>query len=77
LAQGDFIHVLAIGLWAREYKRGAIQAGFPRDKINYYRTVGVAEASFIKFLTPGTNVVLKASPYTNLKILRLKYFHHS
>ncbi len=77
LAQGDFIHILAIGLWAEEYMRGAIQAGFSREKINYFRTVSAAEESFMKLLTPGTTVVLKASTYTKLKKLRINCFRHS
>ncbi|MDD3365611.1 MAG: UDP-N-acetylmuramoyl-tripeptide--D-alanyl-D-alanine ligase [Syntrophomonas sp.] len=69
LAQGSFQHVMAIGLWASEYVRGAIQAGFPQNKISYYETVPAAEASFTFLLTPGTTVVLKSSTYTKLKNL--------
>ncbi len=69
LAQGEFQHVMAIGLWASEYVRGAIQAGFPQDKISYYETIRAAETSFHFLLTPGTTVVLKASTYTKLKNL--------
>jgi UDP-N-acetylmuramoyl-tripeptide--D-alanyl-D-alanine ligase len=74
IAKGDFSHVLAVGLWAREYYRGAINAGFPLEKISYHRTVQSAKASFRKLLTPGTTVVLKASPYTKLVKLRTKAF---
>ncbi|PKM78032.1 MAG: UDP-N-acetylmuramoyl-tripeptide--D-alanyl-D-alanine ligase [Firmicutes bacterium HGW-Firmicutes-15] len=69
LAQGAFQHVMAIGLWASEYVRGAIQAGFPQNKISYYETVRAAETSFKYLITPGTTVVLKASTYTKLKHL--------
>ncbi len=69
LAQGSFHHVLAIGKWAAEYVRGAIQAGFPQTKISYYETVPAAEAAFNSLLTPGTTVVLKSSTYTKLKNL--------
>jgi UDP-N-acetylmuramoyl-tripeptide--D-alanyl-D-alanine ligase len=72
IAQGNFTHVLAVGLWAREYVRGAIQNGFPKDKITYYRTVRDAENDFMQLLTPGTTVVLKASLYTQLTNLRIK-----
>jgi UDP-N-acetylmuramoyl-tripeptide--D-alanyl-D-alanine ligase len=72
IAQGNFTHVLAVGLWAREYVRGAIQNGFPEDKITYHRTVQGAENDFKKLLTPGTTVVLKASPYIQLYKLRIK-----
>ena len=72
IADGDFTHVLAIGFWAREYLRGAVQAGFPREKITYYRTVQAAEKHFKRLLTPETVAVLKASPYTRLRSLRIK-----
>ncbi len=72
LIEGDFQHVLAIGFWAKEYVRGAVQAGFPQDKISYYPTVEEAEAEFLNLITPGTTVVLKASPYTKLKYLRIR-----
>lgn len=74
LAQGKFQHVLAIGVWAIEYVRGAIQAGFPQDKISYYHNVPAAQAEFNDLLTPGTTVVLKASPYTKLKDLRINSY---
>jgi len=72
LAQGDFKHVLAIGRWAVEYVRGAVQAGYPADKISYFKTVQAAENTFFNLLTPGTTVVLKASPYTPLKNLLIE-----
>lgn len=72
LAQGNFTHVLAVGLWAKEYLNGAIEAGFPREKITYYRTVQAAEKHFKSLLTPETIAVLKASPYTRLRQLRIK-----
>lgn len=72
LAQGNFAHVLAVGLWAREYLNGAIEAGFPREKITYYRTVQAAEKHFKNLLAPDTIAVLKASPYTRLRQLRIK-----
>lgn len=72
LAQANFSHVLAIGLWAREYVRGALQAGFPREKISYCRTIHMAQSSFNKLLKPGTTTVLKASPYVELWRMRLK-----
>lgn len=72
LAQANFSHILAIGLWAREYVRGAVEAGFPREKISYCRTVPVAQSSFKALLEPGTTTILKASPYVELWRLRLK-----
>ena len=75
LAQGNFIHVLAVGFWAIEYVTGAIHYGFPRKKITHYRTVDEAESAFARLLTPGTTVVLKASPYTKLNRLYAKYSH--
>lgn len=69
LARGNFHHILAVGHWAGEYLRGAVKAGFPREKINHCPTVQSARKSFEKLLTPGTIVVLKASPYTELKRL--------
>ena len=72
LAQGEFEHILAIGRWAWEYVRGAVQAGFPPDKISYFKTVQAAENSFVNLLNPGTTVVLKASPYTPLKDLLIE-----
>jgi UDP-N-acetylmuramoyl-tripeptide--D-alanyl-D-alanine ligase len=77
LAQGEFQHVMAIGLWAREYVRGAVQSGFPHHKISYYETVGAAEASFKFLLMPGTTVVLKASTYTKLKNLPINASYNS
>ena len=71
LAQGNFQHVLAIGQWASEYVRGAIQAGFPQEKLSYYSKVPAAQNEFNHLLTPGTTVVLKASPYTDLTYLRI------
>jgi len=73
LAQGNFIHVLAVGFWAMEYVSGAIHYGFPRNKITYCRTVNEAAAVFARLLTPGTIVVLKASPYTKLSRLYENY----
>jgi len=75
LAQGNFQHVLAIGVWADEYVRGAIQAGFPQDRISYYHNVPAAQKEFMNLLTPGTTVVLKASPYTQLNYLRINSFN--
>ncbi|HWP97605.1 MAG TPA: UDP-N-acetylmuramoyl-tripeptide--D-alanyl-D-alanine ligase [Syntrophomonadaceae bacterium] len=72
LAKGDFQHVLAVGYWAKEYLRGAIKAGFPREKISYFPSVQAARSLFNKLLTPGTIAVLKASPYTEVKQLRMK-----
>jgi len=69
IAQGEFHHVLAIGRWAWEYVQGAVNAGFPYEKISYFKNVQAAENSFSNLLTPGTTVVLKASPYTPLKNL--------
>jgi UDP-N-acetylmuramoyl-tripeptide--D-alanyl-D-alanine ligase len=73
LAQGAFLHVMAIGLWASEYVRGAIQAGFPHNKISYYETVRAAETSFSFLLKPGSTVVLKSSTYTKIKNLTHKF----
>ncbi|HWP97338.1 MAG TPA: hypothetical protein VN426_10875 [Syntrophomonadaceae bacterium] len=72
LAQGDFTHVLAIGRWAREYLRGAVRAGFPTDRISYYRDVQAAQSDLERLLTPGSIIALKASPYTDLRPLRDK-----
>ena len=74
IAKGEFSHVLAVGLWAKQYYRGAINAGFPREKLSYCRTVKSARTRFRKLLKPGTVVVLKASPYTKLERLRTKAF---
>jgi UDP-N-acetylmuramyl pentapeptide synthase len=71
LAKGEFQHVMAIGKWAAEYVRGALQSGFPRDKLSYYQNVRSAQGEFNKLLMPGTTVVLKASPYTDLTYLRV------
>lgn len=71
LARGNFEHVLAIGRWAGEYVRGAVEAGFPADKISYYRNVTAAQSRFDGLLTPEAIVVLKASPYTSLNSLML------
>jgi hypothetical protein len=60
---------MAIGLWASEYVRGAIQAGFPQTKLSYYKTVSEAQADFNLLLKPETTVVLKSSTYTKLKNL--------
>jgi UDP-N-acetylmuramoyl-tripeptide--D-alanyl-D-alanine ligase len=74
IAKGEFSHVLAVGLWAEQYYRGAINAGYPRKRISYRRTVHSARARLRKLLKPGTVVVLKASPYTPLGTLRTKAF---
>lgn len=74
LAHGSFTHVMAIGIWARQYYQGAIKAGFPRDKISYYRTVNEARRRFKRLAVPGTLVVLKASTYTKLRRLRTRQF---
>jgi UDP-N-acetylmuramoyl-tripeptide--D-alanyl-D-alanine ligase len=71
LAKGEFQHVMAIGKWAGQYVRGALQSGFPKDKISYYQYVRSAQDEFNKLLTPGITVVLKASPYTDLNYLRV------
>jgi UDP-N-acetylmuramoyl-tripeptide--D-alanyl-D-alanine ligase len=69
LAHGAFQHVMAIGFWANEYVRGAIQGGFPQTKLSYYKTVNEAQADFNLLLKPETTVVLKSSTYTKLKNL--------
>ncbi len=71
LARGNFVHVLAVGFWAKEYLKGAVEAGFPPERITYYRTVRAAEKHFQRLLMPGTIAVLKASIYTKLRILRI------
>jgi len=75
LAQGTFQHVLAIGVWAGEYVRGALEAGFPREKLSYYHDVHAAQDEFDNLLKPGNTVVLKASPYTKLTDLRTNSAH--
>lgn len=71
IARGNFAHVLTVGFWAKEYARGAVQAGFPPDRICHYKTVQAAVRIFEEMLTPETIAVLKASPYVPLKKLRL------
>lgn len=61
--------ILAIGKWGREYVRGAVAAGYPRDRIEYYPTVAAARPHFQKLLKPGTIVVLKAAVYTRVRQL--------
>jgi UDP-N-acetylmuramyl pentapeptide synthase len=73
IAKGDFSHVLTVGLWAQQYYRGAVNAGFPREKLSYFSTVQSARPLFNKLLKPGTVVVLKAT-YTKLGKLRTKAF---
>ncbi|MDD4802967.1 MAG: Mur ligase family protein [Syntrophomonas sp.] len=69
IARGTFAYVIAIGLWADEYMKGAIQSGFPQDKISYYETVDMAADKFKTLLTPGSTLFLKSSTYTKLKTL--------
>lgn len=71
LARGNFIHIMAVGQWAREYVEGAVEAGFSRNRTSYFVTTAEAEESFKKLLKPGTTMVLKASPYTKLNTLRI------
>ncbi|MEA4926221.1 MAG: UDP-N-acetylmuramoyl-tripeptide--D-alanyl-D-alanine ligase [Syntrophomonadaceae bacterium] len=71
LARGNFEHVLAIGIWAGEYVKGAIASGFPAERISYYPNVTAAQSKFNELLAPGSIIVLKASPYTLVNSLRL------
>jgi UDP-N-acetylmuramoyl-tripeptide--D-alanyl-D-alanine ligase len=69
LADINFKYVLAIGKWAREYVRGAVSSGMPKDKIEYFPTVQAARSRYRSLLAPGTVVVLKASVYTPVRNL--------
>jgi len=69
IAGTEFKQVLAIGKWGRGYVRGAVTAGFPKDRIKYYPTVKAAKPYFRELLTPGVIIVLKASVYTKLRRL--------
>ncbi|MGE5404945.1 MAG: UDP-N-acetylmuramoyl-tripeptide--D-alanyl-D-alanine ligase [Candidatus Saccharibacteria bacterium] len=61
LADCRLSHVLVVGKWASEYRRGAVAAGFPKEKIEYFPTVAAAQNRFVQLAAPDTVVVLKSS----------------
>ncbi|MGE5397090.1 MAG: Mur ligase family protein [Chitinophagales bacterium] len=67
IAETEIKEVLAIGKWGKEYVRGAVAAGYPRERIAYYPTVAAARPHFKKLLAPGMIIVLKASVYTPVR----------
>lgn len=69
IAEINFDKLIAIGKWAEEYVKGAVEKGVPPSKTAYFETVEQAEKYFKSSVIPESVIIFKASVYVQVRNL--------
>lgn len=65
----EFLHLIAIGKWAKEYINGALSQGVQSKKLHYFHNLITAREHFKELIIPNSVVVFKSSPYVKVRYL--------